>query len=277
MGQGLSSCDFACLSPKHALIKQLTVVPYGVLGTQHVRGQPERQVAPPPDGKMMFVDPAGLHHIQGSGPAYAGGASGSIYRFLGINNDPEFPEDVWTAIEAPCDAKLHAYELVDQIYNVVHVVGPDFNPTLEDPEPLEYEVAVEVLARAYTSVLTEAVKSAPSVKTLRLLPISGAIFAGPFISVMPSMTMEALAMGYDACADDVKKKVLKRNAELCIFAEKEFPNFTAAQEAFLGPKNKSVKTRGVSAPEVHDVMIRDEVEDFYSGEEYMDEEYEEDE
>ena len=70
----------------------LTIVPYGVLGTRMAQNGGMVNKAPPPSADLCaFVDPAGLSYIQRFGPAGAGGAAGAIYRFLGISNDPAFP------------------------------------------------------------------------------------------------------------------------------------------------------------------------------------------
>jgi hypothetical protein len=60
--------------------------------------------------------------------------------------------------------------------HVVHVVGPDFR--IGSPPRAD---AVEMLARTYANVLSEfvAVKQQHrTVRTLRLLPISGGVFSG---------------------------------------------------------------------------------------------------
>eukprot|EP00930_Biecheleria_cincta_P082708 TRINITY_DN72380_c0_g1_i1.p1 TRINITY_DN72380_c0_g1~~TRINITY_DN72380_c0_g1_i1.p1 ORF type:complete len:1090 (-),score=170.08 TRINITY_DN72380_c0_g1_i1:131-3079(-) len=201
------------------ILAKVRVVPYGVLGTQ-CQGRGElRQVAPEPSFEEVFTDPAGLPYIQSS-PSGAGGASGTIYRFLGISSDPEFPEPVRTGITEPGMAKFHVYG--DK--KVIHVVGPNF----QSRPRCSYSDAVSELAQAYCSTLTEFVDSGE--RRLRLLPISSSIFAGHFEPQMPQMTMEALHQGFsmlDAAAQD--SLLAAESLEMCIFMETDFQQF---QEAF---------------------------------------------
>eukprot|EP00974_Lingulodinium_polyedra_P016061 1558874-Lingulodinium_polyedra.AAC.1 len=61
---------------------------YGVLG----KDQKGNVISPPTD-VCVIVDPAGLNYIR-NGPAGAGGAVGAIYRWLGIERESAFPDDV---------------------------------------------------------------------------------------------------------------------------------------------------------------------------------------
>lgn len=206
-------------SCKGLILSKVKVVPYGVLGTHCLDSGKCPQVAPEPSSTEVFVDPAGLHHIQRS-PSGAGGAAGAIYRFLGISSDPAFPEAVKAAITEPGMAKFHIYG--DK--KVIHVVGPDF----QSRRKCKYEDAVNELAQAYCSTLTEFAESGE--KFLRLLPISSSIFAGHFEPQMPQMTMEALHQGFsmlDAAAQD--SLLAAESLEMCIFMEADFQRF---QEAF---------------------------------------------
>eukprot|EP01050_Picozoa_sp_SAG11_P010257 SAG11_NODE_1018_length_6160_cov_2.345818_1_plen_233_part_00 len=103
------------------MARKCRIVPYGVLGVD-TRGV---RLAPEPDAQTAFVDPAGLHHIQGSGPAGAGGASGAIYTWLGIAANESFALPVKQAIVAPLQAKYHKYHGPRSTRHCIHAVGPD--------------------------------------------------------------------------------------------------------------------------------------------------------
>ena len=202
-------------------VGSFVIVPYGVLGTRMMANGAVVNKAPPPSVETCaFVDPAGLPYIQQFGPSGAGGAAGAIYRFLGISNDPAFPADVVEAVKATGQAKAHRYASG----TCIHVVGPNFNL-----EPCGYDDARARLSLAYENVLREyAACDAPA---LRLLPISGGIFAGPFMRDVPQLTHDALQ---DACAHlagtepALVERLTKRRLELCIFAEGEWQGFITA-------------------------------------------------
>eukprot|EP00439_Symbiodinium_sp_Y106_P003644 s2535_g1.t1 len=148
-GGGPGRCSHVrCASSNEAGVLRgvLRVVPYGVLGSSSAGAK-----APAPDATTAFVDPAGMHHIQGS-PGNAGGAAGVIYKWLGISDAPTFPAPVVQAITAPLKAKFHAYD--DGKKKCIHVVGPDFRK-----RDYTREEAVAELAEAYFNVLVELLTS----------------------------------------------------------------------------------------------------------------------
>ena len=67
---------------------RVAVRPFGVLGTSMTSTGTVKKVAPAPAPGLPILDPAGLGFVK-SGPKGAGGASGQIYRFLGIDKDEE--------------------------------------------------------------------------------------------------------------------------------------------------------------------------------------------
>ena len=109
------------------IIAKVKVVSYGILGSQMSHGQ-VKLVAPEPGAGEVVVDPAGLPYIR-SGPSGAGGASGQLYKWLGIS-DGQFPQSVQEAITDSLQAKFHSY---DPGKNVIHVVGPDFRSRTPEP------------------------------------------------------------------------------------------------------------------------------------------------
>lgn len=217
----------------------LRVVPWGVLGTQLQASGTVVQKAAPPGGEaktVVIVDPAGLPFIQRLGPGGAGGAAGAIYAFLGIREEPGFPAPVREAIQKPTDAKLHTYA---QGQPVIHVVGPNFNEPGSAPAGDEAG-ARAVLARAYENVLREFLSGSEELcGRLRILPVSGGIFAGPFAPVLPRLTFEALDEGFRKLGAEARSELLRRLAgpesasgglELCIFLEQELEVFLEAQK-----------------------------------------------
>jgi len=201
------------------ILERVDVVGYSVLGTHMAKGHRISKAAPEPDGDTAFVDPAGLPYIQSS-PGGAGGASGQIYKFLGITHDPRFPDDVRAAITEPLQAKFHAYGS----RLVIHVVGPNFQGRFN----CTYDDALEELSQAYASSLAE-FASCPA-RRLRMLPISSSIFAGSFQKDMPDLTAQALAMGFEMLGAGQQERVLSAESlEMCIFSEAELESF---EEAF---------------------------------------------
>lgn len=208
------------MTPQQRFIKKVQVVPYGVLGTQlNLQGSLAR-VAAEPDEKTVIVDPAGLKYIH-SFAANAGGAAGAIYNWLGLR--AEFPEDVRRWVTKVCDAKL--FEYAEGTKKVVHAVGPDFR----QGEWSEREAAIE-LSRAYRNVLHEFVVS--EAETLRLLPLSGGVFAGPLYNQLPPITQQALIMAFEQLHQYDREFLLKDQTklELCVFMNREWDMYKSVFE-----------------------------------------------
>ena len=196
---------------------RLAIRPHGVLGTS-LTSSGLKKVASGPVPGLPFVDPAGLAFIQ-NGPRGAGGASGQIYRFLGIADDAAFPPPVVAAIRAPLQAKLHYYGLK----GCLHVVGPDFNG-----RSCSREQALNDLTSAYGAVLREF--ATKRLGGLRLLPISGGIFAGPFAPELPALTCAALRGAFDGLRDREQQHVSVARLDMCIFLESEYEAYVRAFE-----------------------------------------------
>ena len=202
-----------------------TVVPYGVLGTDSSGSSR----APEPDSDCVFVDPASLTIVNTGWPSDAGGASGSIYRFLGI--DAAFPDDVKAAVNAQGDAAYHRYGFPESLH-CVHCAGIDFR---REGAPATFDAAASALSVAYAHVLELA--ATLSKRRLRLLPISSGIFAGRFAERMPELTAVALLGALDQLPE-ASQKTLKGGMaiELCVFNAADAPAFKAALEAQLKRK-----------------------------------------
>jgi len=202
--------------------------PYGVLGTRLGSAGITEEAPGPTAERCAFCDPAGLGFIQEDGPGCAGGASGSIYSWLGITERPAFPSDVVNSIVKESDAKAFTYDVDGKGKAIcIHVVGPELGGLSADKEG--YAAAVGMLSVAYENVLKEF--GACGALCLRLLPISGGIFAGPFQDEIAQLTMDSLAR---ACkrilsSDPAMAALLSaKQLDMCIFMEKEWEMFKAA-------------------------------------------------
>ena len=205
---------------------RLAVHPFGVLGTALTRSKViEKRAALPAPG-LPIVDPAGLQYIR-TGPKGAGGASGEIYKWLGIAEDENFPDAVRSAIQAPLQAKMHFYK-VPGLYKVpiglnpvLHIVGPNFNS-----RKCSREEALGELTAAYSSILREF--SNKRLGGLRMLPISGGIFAGPFAPELPTMTSIALRRAFDGLPNNTQHVISVARLEMCIFQDSEYDAYSEA-------------------------------------------------
>ena len=220
-------------------LSKVEVAPYSVLGTRLSREGKFETITGKPEGSEALVDPAGLPYVSGQSPMKeAGAASGVIYRWLGVN---DFPQDVRDGIKRATDAKFHKYdenksyvfprirtensELKHTKTNrVVHVVGPDFRQESKDNRS-----GLETLARAYTNILSETARS--QVSSLRLLPVSGGVFAAHFRNDIHFMTWHALVQGFKNLSKEEQESILKMDSlKMCIFMEKELDDFERARE-----------------------------------------------
>lgn len=205
-------------SPQQKFLRKVKLSPYGVLGTQMNLQGGQGRIASEPTENMVIVDPAGLNYIQ-SVASMAGGAAGSIYNWLGLKG--AFPEDVRRFVTKTCDAKYHEYTTpTGASKHVIHAVGPDFR----QGEWSEREAAIE-LSRAYRNVLHEFAQS--EVDHLRLLPLSGGVFAGPLYNQLPPITQQALSMAFEQLHTYDREYVLrdKKVIELCIFMDREYDQY----------------------------------------------------
>eukprot|EP00755_Sulcionema_specki_P009430 Sspe_Gene.43670::Locus_21319_Transcript_1_1_Confidence_1.000_Length_2660::g.43670::m.43670 len=225
---------------KADFVTLVKVVPYGVLGTQLQDGKVVTvSKEPEADGKIVIVDPAGLHHIQHL-PKGAGGAAGAIYKWLASDLPPEkpFPDVVREGITAPTHAQRYIYSGKP----VIHAVGPDLRNKKYD----EFSARRD-LALTYKSILEQyALHMNPDLEawrprqeydnertpwcTLRLLPVSGGIFSGPFAKDMPRLTMDALVSAFDDLDRSKRRAIMcgSSGIELCIFDGAQQESFTAA-------------------------------------------------
>ena len=257
-----SNSSVSASSPKSSasassILPRIRVVDYGVLGTQLAPGTGIVKLAEPPDDLTAFVDPAGLPFIR-SGPGGAGGASGSIYDHIGIRGDGAFPEDVRKAVTEECKAHYHRYQTEGGVHHVVHTVGP-----MLGQGKYTWDEAVAKLAGAYRNVLAQyarfaAIKAALAPKgtpvRLRLLPISGGIFAGEYQQRIAPLTLAALQAGIGLLTEEECGVLAKDETqiELCVFLAVELAAFRAAMAEQLltagASSEKPVRKRKPSEP-----------------------------
>jgi O-acetyl-ADP-ribose deacetylase (regulator of RNase III) len=205
-------------SAQQKFLRKVKLSPYGVLGTQLNMQGGQSRIAAEPNENTVIVDPAGLKYIHGVA-AGAGGAAGSIYNWLGLRG--AFPEAVRRFVTKPCDAKYHEYEGPDgTVRRVIHAVGPDFR----EGQWSEREAAVE-LSRAYRNVFHEFAQS--EADHLRLLPLSGGVFAGPLYNQLPPITQQAISMAFEQLHTYDREYILKEKKviELCIFMDREYDQY----------------------------------------------------
>lgn len=232
------------------VVQCLRLSPFSVLGTRLTADGRLVAEGRQPFDNIMFTDPAGIPYIHGAGPSGAGGASGAIYTFLGISQEDEFPADVREHVKSPTDAWWHTYskpmgdDAVD--LHCCHCVGPNFmeiyydaaEDVLESPE--EIAKAIDQLSTCYSNVIAELARS--PLRHLRLLPISGGIFSGPFAPVMPTLTAKALGQAISQLDGQVAAALSSREGldiEMCIFEEVQYDAFRQALNKELGIETPS--------------------------------------
>ena len=211
-----------------AFVQSVELKPYGVLGQQMKKDKSFVQHVPEPcDCDDAFVDPAGLHHMQPpGGPSGAGGAAGAIYKSIGIDTHAAFPSDVVAAVKKTCDAKYHLYKKRGKDVHVVHAVGPDFRKDPSPGKPYTRMQAIDELAVTYKNIFSEFLACGQD--TLRLLPVSGGIFGGAFLTDIAPLTHESLQACYKLLSSVELRDLEGKDLHMCIFEEEELPQFQRA-------------------------------------------------
>jgi len=199
-----------------------SVVPYGILGTGMDRGAFKAYAGPAPTQDTVFVDPAGLDFISDNIPQYAGGASGFVYKFLGLRSS--FPEDVRTSITQELQAKYHLYPEA----GVIHAVGPNL------AQGYNTEQAIAALTTVYTNVLKEFALSGKN--ELRLLPISGGIFSGPYGAQIHEFTFAALGNAISALNRNEAAALQAADVKMCIFEGDQVARYKTEGDKLCGSR-----------------------------------------
>lgn len=216
--------------PKVEFINQVNVVKYGVLG-EAIGNSPweTKPVAAPPDGTMLIVDPASVQILSNPHfrPTDAGGAAGAIYRYLGINENADFPPDVIAQLRKDANHATYKRYGYPDAKHVIHVIGPDFKA-----QDVSRDAAVAQLTTAYIGVLRIACEQPRQL--LRLVPISSGIYAGRFREQMPEITAQALLAAFEeleASQPALLRQLAPaegRRIEMCVFDPREASAYAAA-------------------------------------------------
>jgi hypothetical protein len=133
--------------------------------------------------------------------------------------------------------------ITDRLFSraVIHAIGPDFRVgKWTDRE------ASMALARAYRNVLHEFVMS--DCDTLRIAPISGGIFSGDLYNMMPVLTQEGLALGFDQLHEYDKEVLLRpgKRIELCIFLLREWDTYVNSFDFIKPPESYAAIAKAAS-------------------------------
>ena len=134
-----------------------------------------------------------------------------------ISEQDSFPAPVRQAIRAPLQAKLQYYG----VRACLHVVGPDFSQ-----RRCSEDEALGELTQAYAAALREFARA--RLGGLRLLPISGGIFAGNLKPQLPSLTAGALRAAFDALPERDQHAVSMARLDMCIFEEDDHAVYAEA-------------------------------------------------
>jgi len=193
-----------------------------------------------PNVQTAIVDPAGLYFIQKNRPDQAGCASGAMYKKLGISEAGGLGPDVTDGITETSDAKSVFYQ---DHSDIIHVAAPKL---------AEVEIqaaACKKLIASYTIVFKAFASSVGTrnLVELRLLPISGCIFAGSFLPVLPIMTATAVDQALlDLSGDPAVIDRLKQTTiNMCIFDEAEQDDY---QKAFTRRGDQGITSCHTAMP-----------------------------
>jgi hypothetical protein len=223
---------------KQTIVKEIfcsiQINPYGILGFKNIIENTNRKPIThdefvkgmEPKSNMALVDPAGFYNITSKSHNGASGASGSIYKWLHTNGiENQFPVDVTNAIKYDCDSKQHRYTFNNgNKITIIHTVGPDFTQTIHKSSYLYEDVdyPINKLYLAYTNTFIQFIDSLSDLRksgtpTLRLLPISGGIFAGSYSDDIPQITMKSLFKGLQQLNNNQLNKLKGTKIEMCIY------------------------------------------------------------
>jgi len=242
----------------HPLIKMFKVKPHGVLGTM----EGDKDLMPLSPIEAVVVDPAGFPFIGYRNSCRgAGGASGSIYKWLNLAAPPasgRFPPEVnrhfvaSREVEAEGRAKLHAYN-AGQV--VIHTVGPKLRDLLKGVQGLS-QTYLNVLSEYCQALLTEAnvAKDAnvskgaqkggakgkgkgkepvPIPKVLRLCPISSGIFCedARLQPHMAEITFASISLALAMLPLELQDLLKTVQLEVCVFQKREVSMYQGVLDA----------------------------------------------
>jgi hypothetical protein len=140
-----------------------------------------------------IIDPTAQK--QSTGPKGAGLSSGALYKYIGIDQADDFPDDVTDKITGIGDATFHQYKRGDNKFNVIHAIGPDFRLTpdklkesisknedfkdIKKSAKIDNFTAISILSLLYKNIFITYIKNKNTynLNTLNIVPISVGQFA----------------------------------------------------------------------------------------------------
>mmetsp|Transcript_50925 Transcript_50925/g.164858 ORF Transcript_50925/g.164858 Transcript_50925/m.164858 type:complete len:180 (-) Transcript_50925:179-718(-) len=177
----------------------------------------------PPGANVAIVDPAGLPFIEENNPQQAGGASGAIYGELGLTS---FPALVTANVVNEGDAAFYTYP---GKFSVIHVASPTLTMVDDNTQ------AQEKLTTAFRNVF-QAFAGQQTATELRLLPISGGIYSGPFSERLPQMSAIAASQAFMSLDTNAQNVLSGSQVEMCIFSPQDVPTYQAAFSSMSGAR-----------------------------------------
>ena len=193
----------------------ITVEGHGVLGES---SQPDIPT------NVCIVDPANCGNMTRGGNQMpsAGGASGAIYQFLNKNASAASIEWNLTKLKQSfadtCEATAKHVQYLSKdkqnVFNVIHTVGPNFNGK-------EFQESdTQRLAQVYESIFEQFYSKSCTSTTLRLLPVSSNIFQSSDGRPRVNDTAEAIIKVFQAYAENKtisESDMSSKLVQLCIF------------------------------------------------------------
>ena len=120
----------------------------------------------------------------------------------------------------------------------IHVINPDFR---ESPD-IACKTVIERITIAFSNIFF--IFLGTGKQHLRLQPIARGLHAGPFSSVLPTITVAAITAAFLNLAPKEQKALSRCNLELCVTYQEEHKLYTTAFK-ILG--NKSHKEQADAA------------------------------
>ena len=136
----------------------------------------------------------------------------------------------------------------------MHAVGPNLSrppysdATVQGQALSASHQAAMALAEAYANVFKEVLSKRAKLKisTLRLLPLSSGMFAGNYAGAMPRMTMMCIVEGIRLLHEADREALKDLRIELCIFSEREHPEYCNAHRVATGTAQDAHGAAGLS-------------------------------
>ena len=189
------------IGPVHIAITEHNVLGRQLLITQGYEAYTWKHMAREPNHQTVIVDNTNLTLIQNSNPSSAHGSSKDLYTWLELRWQ-YFPDPLKNALQQECDAVLHFYTRKGhpKPISVIHVTNPDFR---EKADATCTEVARK-LTQAYKNILN--IFHNTKKQHLRLQPVAGGLYAGGFLTTLPTLTVAAMKAAFQLLPRKKRKK-----------------------------------------------------------------------